>query len=360
MATLFTGVTGLVGSHLGSQLINRGEVLIFLARNNPVESAEIRTQNVLQHVDSSIRPAHYSVITGDITQDNCGISEANTEELKQRRIKLLIHTAASVKFDDSEEQEIWDTNFKGTQNVLSLARLIGVKRFYYISTIYASSQPRNPYEASKSEAEKLVAESGLPYSIIRLPIIVGDSESGDLKHPHYNGFYGYFKGIHQIAERQRKKRGYNGIVDLPIYVDYGNSTLNIAPIDWVAWMIKMLVDLLPTNQIFNIAHNKPPMVQWVMKEGFKAINVAGIQYHCYGTLACCVVGQDRFLKTVQKAVDKELKRYLPYVTEEESFDSLTTQKELGERYAFPPPITSDFMKKLLDSAVQQNFGKGIL
>jgi len=349
---LITGATGLVGGHLGAQLIKERNELFFLARDSSSESAKERIQKNLKLVNPLTSPSNYSVIKGNITEKNCGVSIG---ELERFGIKKIIHAAASVNFDDKNAAMTWETNLLGTKNILSLTQEIGAK-LYYISTVYAETE-RNAYEVSKLAAEKAVQKSELPWCIIRLPIIVGDSQDGDLRHHQYNGFYRIGKLFHRLAQRIRRKRGYSGIVSIPVCVGCGDSTLNLCPIDWV---IKMIVGLIgaaeSVGKVMSIAHPSPPRVKNVMQAGLAALQVEGVQYWD-SKLGPHTLDKNANL---QKVINREMKRYSPYITNEEPFGSSVfaeeTRRVLGESYKNPINITPTFIRQLLQVAVKKNFG----
>ncbi|MBU1519775.1 SDR family oxidoreductase [Patescibacteria group bacterium] len=348
---LITGATGLVGGHLGAQLISGKDELFFLARDSSSESAEERVQKNLKLVNPLVLPSNYSVIKGNITEKNCGV---NIGDLERLGIKKIIHAAASVNFDGKNAAMTWETNLLGTKNILSLAQEIGAE-LYYISTVYVETE-RNAYEASKAEAERAVQKSGLPWYIIRLPIIVGDSQNGDLRHHHYNGFYGIGKLFHRLAQRIREKRGYGGVVSIPVYLNHGDSTLNLCPIDWV---IKMIVELIGAaesmGKVVSIAHPNPPKVKDVMQAGFAALHIEDVRYWDFKLGPHPTSGN-----STQRIVYREMGRYFPYITSEEPFGSSVFAKEtrrvLGGSYKDPINITPAFIQQLLQIAVERNFG----
>lgn len=344
MAILLTGLTGVVGSELAKVLQAQTQEKVFcLVRNGKerVENGELYGISANQ------------ILNGDIAEWFCELSTIDLDFLKRQNITKVVHGAASVKFDDELLTHIWTTNFIGTKNVLSLAKILGAKEFHYISTAYAPSK-RNHYEISKFGAEELIRDSGITHSIYRLGIVVGDSQTGSIK--AFNGFYGFFVGLHRLAERERKKRVLNGAVDLPIYLNCSfASTLNLVPIDWAVRTITELIKQGTHNETFHITHPNPPRVQWVMEQGLQAINVKGVRYNDYRNPQ--PIQTQRKLKIIQKAVNNELKRYGPYITEEDVFSLEITCKSLGEKYKDPCQLSSEFLAMLLNFAVKKNFGK---
>jgi hypothetical protein len=90
-----------------------------------------------------------------------------------------------------------------------------------------------------------------------------------------------------------------------------------------------------------------------MEQGYETLNIEGIMYNDYKK--CQPEQNDRRLQIIQKAVNRELERYLPYVTEEEKMCLEKTQQYLGINYIDPPSITSQLLSMLLKFAIERNF-----
>ena len=95
--------------------------------------------------------------------------------------RAVVHAAAWTGGPELSPEAGYRVNVEGTRNVLGAARVPGVERFIYISSVAVygvngapfvdESMPTPPvgqaYSDSKIAAEKLVRGSGLPYVIIR-------------------------------------------------------------------------------------------------------------------------------------------------------------------------------------------------
>lgn len=124
-------------------------------------------------------------------------------------VKEIIHCAGSVHYFDKQELKV--ANIELTEGILDFARRRRVGRFIYISTAFSSGytdklieeelhpEPRKDpteYTRSKREAERRVAEGGIPFMIIRPSVVIGDSRTG-----RYGGkAYGLYQLWH-AAER---------------------------------------------------------------------------------------------------------------------------------------------------------------
>ena len=75
-------------------------------------------------------------------------------------VDVILH-AASSPFKNTREVDVG-----GTQRLLDAAKAAGVSNFYYIS-IVGVDKVRYPYYKYKLEAEKAIAASGVPHTILR-------------------------------------------------------------------------------------------------------------------------------------------------------------------------------------------------
>jgi GlcNAc-P-P-Und epimerase len=116
--------------------------------------------------------------------------------------EVVIHTAGKAHYvptTDSEAQEFFDVNFRGTQNLcLGLEKMEKLPRaFVFISTVavygvdegqlISETAPLNgktPYALSKIAAENYLQEwastHGVVLGILRLPLVVGKNPTGNL------------------------------------------------------------------------------------------------------------------------------------------------------------------------------------
>ncbi|MBA3511782.1 NAD-dependent epimerase/dehydratase family protein [Sphingomonas sp.] len=72
-------------------------------------------------------------------------------------------------------------NVDGTQAMLVAAKASGVKRFVHVSSLAAREPNLSLYGASKAKSEQLVANSGLPFAIVRPPAVYGPGDKETLE-----------------------------------------------------------------------------------------------------------------------------------------------------------------------------------
>lgn len=173
MAILVTGGTGLVGSQLVEDLIEKGyppHTIRALVRQRS-DTTFLREKEVQLHY-------------GDLL---------DRESLKaaMRGIRVVFHCAAAL--DEKRKDLLWKINYIGTEQLLEVARQAGVEKFIHISTvgIYGllertpaiedhPQRPLRPYAVSKLAAEQKVGEyykmHGLKSVVLRPSAIIGERD----------------------------------------------------------------------------------------------------------------------------------------------------------------------------------------
>jgi thioester reductase-like protein len=195
MDMLLTGFPGFLGSALLPRLLARrpGSTAVCLVQPQHLATARDRIAELERehpHVHERVE-----LVTGDITAADLGLDTTARPPLEQ--VTEVWHLAAV--YDLAVPPVIARrVNVEGTAHVLDLCRsLPRLTRLQYVSTCYVSGrydgvfgedvlaegQPfRNHYESTKYEAEQLVRDAmagGLPATIYRPGIVVGDSTTGE-------------------------------------------------------------------------------------------------------------------------------------------------------------------------------------
>jgi thioester reductase-like protein len=199
-SVLLTGATGFVGMELLARYLERGRRrVITLVRAPNDRAARARIDDVLANLFGS-RAEQYAArvdaLAGELTAPRLGLTQAQCVELAEQ-VTTIVHSAASVSFT-MPLAEARAINLEGTRRMLEFAQLArergGLERYGHVSTAYVAGthagrfaecdldlgqEFRNSYEQSKFEAEQLVRTTdGLPFTIMRPSIVVGDRRSG--------------------------------------------------------------------------------------------------------------------------------------------------------------------------------------
>ncbi|AZI36814.1 putative epimerase [Caenibius tardaugens NBRC 16725] len=102
---------------------------------------------------------------------------ANRKALRRlmEGVEAVIHVAGVVNAPDAAGFEAG--NVQGTLAVVEAALAAGVPRFIFVSSLAAREPHLSAYCASKSRAEKIVAASGLDWTIVRPPAVYGPRDT---------------------------------------------------------------------------------------------------------------------------------------------------------------------------------------
>jgi nucleoside-diphosphate-sugar epimerase len=83
----------------------------------------------------------------------------------------IVHAAAVMP--PGAPDQMREVNVRGTANVIAFAQRWRVRRIVYLSAVSAAYAKKNAYGESKAEAERIIRESGLDFTILRLTMVYG-------------------------------------------------------------------------------------------------------------------------------------------------------------------------------------------
>ena len=144
MRIAITGATGFVGSHLTTRLASEGHEIVRLARRARTGPPDV--------VVSSLDDVNHltAVFAGCHAVAHCaGINREIGEQTYQR-----VHV-------------------EGTRNVVEAAKAAGVEKIILMSFLRARPNCDSPYHESKWEAEEIVRNSGLDYTVLKAGVVYG-------------------------------------------------------------------------------------------------------------------------------------------------------------------------------------------
>ena len=196
-----TGFPGFLGSALLPGILARrkGATVVCGVQARHMDTAKAKLAEIqAAHPHTRDR---VQLVEGDITKPGLGL----TDSVPVDQVDEVWHLAAV--YDLAVPEDIAKrVNITGTENVLQFCReRSNFRRLQYVSTCYVSGayegeftedmleegqKFQNHYEETKYEAERLVREAmadGLPATIYRPGIVVGDSRTGETQ--KYDGPY---------------------------------------------------------------------------------------------------------------------------------------------------------------------------
>lgn len=202
-AVLMTGFPGFLGSALLPRLLVRDAGLhaICLVQAQHLDEARQRAAFISAH--HSLATDRIELVTGDLTAAHLGVEPDVRKALQQ--VTQVWHLAAvyDLAVGEAVARRV---NVDGTGRVLEVCRALPhLERLHYVSTCYVSGRYpgkfgetdlqagqefRNHYESTKFEAEvavRVAMADGLPATVYRPGIVVGDSATGETQ--KYDGPY---------------------------------------------------------------------------------------------------------------------------------------------------------------------------
>ncbi len=261
---LFTGFPGFLATALLPRVLARApdaEAVCLIQSHNALAARQAVTR-MAGDLQARVRLVH-----GDITHDDL------TEGRLDDRFVEIFHLAAA--YDLSVPRDLaMRVNVTGTRHVLEFARRCpGLRRFHYVSTCFVSGRYQglftelmleegqrfnNSYEETKYLAEVLVqraSREGLPVSIYRPAVVVGDSTTGETQ--KFDGPY----VVIQLLLRQPR------VALMPVIGNPRCNTLNVVPRDYVVDAIAYLSAHATENaHVYHLADPAPITVDVMLKE----------------------------------------------------------------------------------------------
>jgi thioester reductase-like protein len=234
MAALLTGFPGFIGARLLPRLLDLSpdEKFVCLVQDRFLDLA----RSELAEIEKSHPAARGRLATavGDITRPGLGLSGDAAMRLRQE-LTTAYHLAAVYDLAVSRELGM-KVNVEGTRNVLAfIAEAPRLQRLHYASTAYVSGSAtgvfretdldvgqgfKNHYEETKFRAEVEVVRSGVPATVYRPSVVVGDSRNGETG--KFDGPYFTLTAMERVPSP--------GVF---LRIGSGQNPANLVPVDFV-------------------------------------------------------------------------------------------------------------------------------
>lgn len=263
--TFLTGFPGFLACGLLPRLLSRPGVGTVVCLVEPRRAgAAGRWADALARGDPAAR-GRIRLVEGDIARPSLGLGPAPA---LRRELSEIFHLAALYDLAAPRGAAL-GVNVDGTRHVLQFADgCPGLERFHHVSTCYVSGRHRgifleeeldvgqrfhNGYEETKFLAEVQVRfwmEEGMPGTIYRPSIVVGDSDTGATQ--KYDGPY------HVIRWLLRQPR----LAVLPVVARSPGATVNLVPRDYVVDAMARLAGVPASlGKTYQLADPEPPTVR---------------------------------------------------------------------------------------------------
>jgi thioester reductase-like protein len=261
---LFTGFPGFLGSELLPRVLKRhpARVTADCLIQAKFRAAAEKRKSEIERAEPSLE-GRIRLVEGDITRPELGLAAAAASALAGETIEIY-HLAAV--YDLAVKRDLaMRVNVDGTRHTLDFAAACrGLTRFQYVSTCYVSGRTagvfterdlergqsfNNYYEETKYLAEVEVrrrAKAGLPVTVYRPSIVVGDSRTGATQ--KYDGPY----FVLQWLLRQPR------VAIMPMVGDPERTCVNVAPRDFVVEALAHLSGIpKSTGKTYHLCDPRP-------------------------------------------------------------------------------------------------------
>ena len=236
-----TGATGVVGSAFLERIAAHGETASVLVRADTENAARERLEAITRDCGAApsavrrIRP-----VRGDLCRPRMGLAADDYHRLADT-CTHIVHCAGNVQMN-LPLPEARRRTLAMTHNVLALLAACGrAGKMEFVSTVGVAGRTtggigeawlrrprkfRNSYEAAKAEAEEVVREkaaSGLPITVHRPSMVVGDSRTGRTRS---------FQVFYYLCEFLSGRQSFGMLPEV------GGMRLDIIPSDYVAALLE--------------------------------------------------------------------------------------------------------------------------
>ena len=351
-----TGATGGLGRELLRILLERTkDNLWLLVRPSRGHSHEDRVKKMLSKMGvNGNSKERIQVLAGDLAQPRLGLSDGDWQTVVSG-IDEFYHVAALTQLGASWE-DAEQINLQGTVRILEAAREAlfrkRLQRFFYFSTAYVAGSltpicavedelPQNPsfanaYEATKFLAEKKVREEmeqGLPATLFRPSIVVGDSKRGAVS--EFNVIYPFLRLFAHGLLRQVPSRL--------------SHSFNIVPIDFVVESAFAIAQQKESaGKTYHLVTENPPTLEMLLQLKDE-----------YGLPPVEVVPPEEFsvesLSPQQREIFSTLNPYLGYLGSSLTFDVKNSREALRQSRLSFPKTDQAFLRKIVDYAIQKGY-----
>lgn len=293
MDYFITGSTGLVGSHVLYELLNKihaektNSRIYLLVRKSESGSPKSRIRRVLFNEEA---PAYVRSLPLEklLERIECIESDLTNPQLPDILQKLsskdlrVVHIGGSTNLmqGPNAEEDIYKNNFLGTLNLIKSLKTVHVTRFSFISTAFSCGVQdeidvighnylpyptyafRNPYEGHKNKIERILAadckKMGIDLQILRPAVVCGRLIDTPLYvTTKFDVFYGWAKFFYSRKDKIGNSKFRIALNNL--------GTQTIVPVDYVAKVIAKAIHMYNIKYLNIVSENPPLHTEYLAK-----------------------------------------------------------------------------------------------
>ena len=349
---LVTGFPGFLGSRLLPRILQRSPGARAACLVQPKFEALAKERvGVLEAAEPALA-GRIDLVTGDLTTSGLGLADGARLGAD---VTEIWHLAAVYDLGVPRDLGL-RVNVEGTRNVLRFAEgCPGLRRHHYVSTCYVSGRHCGPfhesdldvgqafnnfYEETKFLAEVEVAaarDGGMPTSVYRPAIVVGDSRTGDTQ--KFDGPYFLLQWLLRQPER---------FALVPLVGDPTMVRFNMVPSDFVIAAIDHLSGLeASAGRTYQLADPRPLTVDELLTELCRATCRRGVRVPLPRKLTTWslrhVDALERYVRIPADAVD--------YFVHPTHYDTAETDRDLAGSGVACPAV-ADYLPTLVRFMVE--------
>ena len=356
-----TGATGAIGSALVPLLLADPEtrVQLLLRAKSPQELAERREELCrFWGVAAEDTPARERIRAwrGDVTLPRFGLEDATYGALAAE-CTHIVHSAGNVRMNLPIEQAR-HSSVDSAVNILELANACRkLQKIEFVSTVGVGGRTRgavpeewlstprefhNTYEQAKAEAEERLrpaVEGGLPLTVHRPSMVVGNATDGRIIH---------FQIFYHLCEFLAGGRTFG------LTPDFGRARLDIVPADYVAGVIAWSSQTNVSSGRILHSCSGPDLalllapLQEEVRRSFAAggLRLPTLIHLPTGLFTAILSAASVFMPSDVRRAVKTLPVFLDYLATEQTFANHRTQALLAPA-GFPLPPPANYLDKVL-------------
>jgi len=355
MNVLITGGTGFLGEYLIAELLERGHLVSALFRS------DMKRLNTIRFLGSLGLPRSADSlrwIKGDLLRIDEEWPQLCSEFAHLREIDTIIHSAASTRLHMDECGDPLKTNVGSAKalrrlydvhpvqvHLISTAYVCGLKQGELVKEVmHPKGDFLTVYEESKWEAERIWEGHA---TFLRPSIILGHSETA--RCTSFSGWYILFQAAH-LLDRLMQENSETTRFSLGIEIPADpQATSNVITVDYVARAaIDIIEDPKNHNKIFHLTHPNPPNHQWTLELICRRFRLGGFGFA--GPNAPFMQPRNR----IERMAWRQMQTILLHFANNPVFDRTNTD------HAVPglnvPPISEELVNKLIDYAIEREWG----
>lgn len=391
---VLTGTTGLLGGNLFFEIIKKNMDsldrldLIVLGRGENdfdikermksdfckyglsyFNLSEKEAQKLQRYVEDEVRYMHI-----DLDEEGLGLEVEDFNYLTKETIDVFFHVAALTDFRNTPAiiGALRSTNVKGTERILQLVSSLRVNEFYYVGSAYSCGNVsgkispdyidfkngfRNPYEATKLEAEIMVRNfsrtSKVKCKYLRPSTICGrlmEQELGLIN--KFDVFYAWAAFFLRLKMKEMKdvQNLYERPITFDIRLFYNvRSGLNMVPADYAAKVIYQIFAQDLSGESYYLVNEKETPHDLYMSTMLETLNIDGSKH-----ISDLPEKMNRLERFYYKTVGSI---YTPYIISDPMlFDTDNLRKMLSEASILCPVVDKKNFRILMEYAKRHNFG----